>query len=295
MRLFLASALLLLAACSDTAEPVGPSLIVYAADDEPVNLSPLFDEFTAETGIPIAAVWGKSSANTDTVIAKQGAPADVLITSTVADIVRAADKGALRPLDAKLFASVRSELKDPDALWVALAHRHALIAAAPGADRDTGADYAALAEDAYEGTLCLSSIANPVNQSLIAWLIEELDRKPAERVVRGWVRNLAMPPYSSDAELVAALESGACEIGIVSSHANLHGLTSIEPVPLYLDVSAMGVGRHASSPERAQQLIDWLILNRPLEGLGAWQGKNVAIAGWRNEEARLLAERAGYN
>lgn len=296
MRLLLASAaLLLLAACSDTAEPVGPSLIVYVADDEPVNLAPLFAEFTSDTGIPIAPVWGKSSANTDTVIAKQGAPADVLITSTVADIVRAADKGALRPIDSGLLINVRSEFKDPDDLWVSLAHRHTLIAISPGTHSDTGNDYAALAEDANEGKLCLSSIANSVNQTLIAWLIEEFDRKPAERIVRGWVRNLALPPFSSEAELVTALESGVCQIGIVSMHANMNGVLTLEPVPQYLDVSAMGIGRHAQSPERAQQLIDWLILNRPLEDFGAWQGKNVAIAGWRNEEARLLAERAGYN
>jgi hypothetical protein len=56
----------------------------------------------------------------------------------------------------------------------------------------------------------------------------------------------------------------------------------------------MGVARHAQNAERAQQLIEWLILNKPLEGLADWSGKNVSIAGLRNEEALLLAERAGF-
>ncbi len=285
---------LLVTACGDTNLPVGPPLIVYASENDPANLLPLFAKFTADTGILIEPRWGDSRSNTDAVIAKQGTPADVLITSNVADIVRAADKGALRPISAESLGAVQSELKDPDGLWVSLERRVAVIAISPRGDALVSGDFHALGEPSYQRKLCLSSARNSVNQSLIAWLIEDLGLKSAERVVRGWVRNLASSPFASEEDLLAALASGTCEIGIVSMPASRTELKIIGPEPPYFDVTAMGVARHAQNAERAQQLIEWLILNKPLEGLADWSGKNVSIAGWRNEEALLLAERAGF-
>ncbi|MDH5621303.1 MAG: extracellular solute-binding protein [Gammaproteobacteria bacterium] len=287
--------LMLLVACGDTGEPDGAPLIVYASEDDPANLEPLFAAFTSATGIPLTPVWGSSSANTKAVIGKQGMPADVLVSSNVADVVLAAYEGALRPISTAALDAVHSALKDPDGQWVSLQRRVTVIAAAAKIDELATVNFETLATPAYLGKLCLSSIANSVNQSLIAWLIEDLGRKPAERVVRGWVRNLAAPPFASEAELAAALESGACKFGILSDRAVTTGMKITTPSPSYIDVSAIGVGRHAQNPERAQQLVAWLIVHHaPREGGEAMQ-RNVAIAGWGNEEARLLAERAGYD
>ncbi len=294
-RIVVSVALMFLVACGDTSQPEGPPLIVYASEDDPASLQPLFAAFTADTGIPVTPVWGRSNADTAALIAKQGEPADVLITSNVADIVLAGYEGALRPMSTAALEVVHSALRDPDSLWVSLQRREAIVAVSSKSDNLAPLDFAALATEAYLGKLCLSSIANPVNQSLIAWLIEDLERKAAERVVRGWVRNLAAPPFANEAELVAALESGVCQFGILSDRAVTAGMRTIVPSPSYIDVSAMGIGRHAQNPERAQQMIDWLIANHvPREDDERLQ-RNVAIAGWGNHEARLLAERAGYN
>lgn len=286
---------LLLIACSNDSQPVEPPLVVYASEDDPVNLLPLFAAFTSKTGITIEPVWGASRANTDALIGKQGKPADVLITANVADIVRAADEGALRPISSASLARVRSKFKDPDKLWVALQVHPVTVAVSPFGDVPVDGGYEALAQDAFRGKLCLSSIANSVNQSLIAWLIEDLELRPAERVVRGWVRNLAAPPYATEAALVAALESGTCQFGIVSASARTASMSTMRSLPAYFDVSAIGVGRHAQNPDLAQQLIDWLIVNHPLPDSADGSAKSVAIAGWKNKDARLLAERAGYN
>jgi iron(III) transport system substrate-binding protein len=286
---------LLMAGCSETSPPAGPALIVYASEDDPANLLPMFTQFTAATGIPIDAQWGDSGSNANAVIAKQGASADVLISSAIADIVRAADKGALRPISSESLAGVRRELKDPDSLWVSLSLRSTVIAFSPDSDELISDDYEELGLASNLGRLCLSSIKNSVNQSLIAWLIDEHGLKPAERVVRGWVRNLALPPFATEKELLAALLSGACQKGILSAPANSVGLRVSASAPEYFEVTAMGVGRHAHNPDRAQRLIDWLIVNKALEEFAGPSGKNVDIAGRRNEEALLLAERVRFN
>ncbi len=286
--------LLVIAACGVPEQPSGPAIVVFATEDDPANLPQLLDAFTADTAIPVEVTWGDSKSNTDAVIAKRRPPADVLITANVADIWRAGERGALRPLKGEAFASVIGTLKDPDSQWVALDRRFAVIAISPRSEVQSVGNYKALSSSPYQGQLCLSSINNSVNQVVIAMLIEDLGLKPAERVVRGWIRNIALPPFATEESLVAALVSGDCKLGIISASANTVGMKNVGPVPLYSDVSAMGVGRHAENPERAQQLIDWLIVNKPLAGSAENNGRNIGVVGWRHEEVMLLAERAAY-
>jgi hypothetical protein len=66
------------------------------------------------------------------------------------------------------------------------------------------------------------------------------------------------------------------------------------PSPLYIDVDGIGVSRHASQAASAQTLVDWLLRERTLSNSMSYDGSNIGLAGWRNEEAALLAERAGY-
>lgn len=293
--IMLAMAALAIAACNESKPPSGPPVVVYASEIDPTNLSELFAAFTEDTGIPVAPQWGKSSQNTDTVIGKVGLPADVLITPNIADIWRAADQGALRPINADAIAAVPSALKDPDRLWVALQHRPAVIVFSEGTADSSPPDYASLGAPSYQGTLCLSSVNNSMNQVLIAMLIDEVGLKRAERIVRAWVRNLAEPPFKSEADLYAALIAGRCSVGILSALVNTSGLPVHSPDVGYFDVSAMGVGRHAQSAERAQQLVAWLVEEQaPGSSLSSSPMPNVAIAGWRHEEVLLLADRAGY-
>ena len=292
--LIMVAVMLLCAACAEEKAPVGPAVVVYASEDDPAGLSELFGEFTDETGIPVSVIWADSRVNTNDVIHKQGEPADVLITPNIAGVWLAAEQGALRPLKGEAVASVDSLLKDPDLMWVSLAKRFAAIASSTtGHGVGTGA-YKNLGDNTFQGKLCLSSINNSINQAVIAMLIEDFGLKQAERIVRGWIRNLELPPFETEAKLVAALQSGTCQLGIISDAANTVDLNLIGPVPVYADVSAMGIGRHARNPERAQQLVDWLILNNPLGGLANSNGQNLGVIGWRNEEVMLLAERAAY-
>ena len=181
-----------------------------------------------------------------------------------------------------------------DRLWAALDIRYAIIVASPDAEFDGLDDYADLAKAEYRGSLCLTSVELPVNRSLIGMLIEDLGVKPAERMVRAWARNLARPPFATEVELVAAIRSGTCRYGVVSSTVRTDGLSAIRPNPLYLDIDGIGVARHAHAAESAQALVDWLLQEiSPLEPDSS-NGKHIGLAGGRDEDVGLLAERAGY-
>lgn len=282
-----------IAACDSTPRP--EVVVVYATAVDGTTLVEWFADFTDETGIPVNVIFGDSFTNTENVIANRGVPpADVLLTSTVTDIWRAADEGALRPIQAAAMEAVPQVLKDPDGLWAAVDVRYAVIGVSPHVQVGRVSDLDGLAHTQLSGQLCLSSSTLPVNRTLIAMLIEELGVKPAERIVRAWARNLALPPFQTEIELVEALQSGACGYGIFSSSMNTDGIKRISPEPLYIDIDGVGVARHARQPESAHRLVNWMLAQKSLREPVSSNGRNIGLAGWRDQEAALLAERAAY-
>lgn len=296
MRKFLGTALvaLSLVAC-DSADkgPPAAAIVVYVNVAQEDGLADRLSAFTEETGIPVTLTVAEDEVNVRNVIENRGVPpADVVITSTVIDIWRAADEGALRPLKATHVEDVPALLRDPDRTWAAIGVRYAKIVTA--ADAGLADDYGDFATAELRGKICLSTSALPVNRALIAMLIEDIGLKPAERLVRAWVRNLAASPFATEQKLVDALRSGTCGYGIVSDTADIQGLVSIAPNPLYLDIEAIGIARHARQAQSAETFVQWMLASSPLPQPESSNGRNLGLVGWRNEEVRLLAERAGY-
>lgn len=307
-------AIVLVTACDS--EPEAPQVryepvVVYAAYDDEEYLPTLFADFTAESRIPVTVRYGAAKQLVDEVIANRGSPpADVLLTTNTADVWRAADEGGLRPIAAANMPDVAANLRDPDNLWTALSLSVIAIAKGPDAKQAPPATYSELAKPTYSGSLCLSSSSLPVNRALIAMLISEFGLKPAERIVRGWVRNLAVPVFRTEDALVEALEAGTCDYAIVSDST---ASGRIQPDTIYVDIEGIGIARHARYPDSAKKLVNWLLsadvqvrhatatnthpvlANLPDSPLpGKISRKNVGLAGWQDNDAVLLAERAGY-
>ena len=317
-----------LVACSETGTPPGPRpepVVVYASYADQDFLPGLFERFTDETGMPVTIRYADEQENVARVVANRGAPpADVLLVPTISAIWLAAEEGALIPQrSAVIDAAVPDWLRDPDYLWTATGFRLGVIVYDPQAiDPDAGIDYASLAEPEYQGRLCLSSAQLSVNRALIAMLIDSLGRRPAELLVRGWIRNLGHPVFDSEAQLLEAILDGRCGAGIVSSSAvaetDPERLGIRVPATAALDAEAAGIARHARHPDAALTLIEWLVgkTAQPLLAAGNRHypanpaadspsgadraGRNKAATtnsgriGRNNEEALKLAERAAY-
>jgi len=287
-----AASLLCLSGCDSA--PRQEPVVIYVAGDENSSLASRLGAFTDATGIPVTLRFGSSGANTDAVIENRGSPpADLLLTDNVADIWRAADQGALRPIASAALKDMPEYLRDPDAMWIALnVHIAVIVKQSDDAAQNPGR-YVDLAEPQYEGTLCLTSSALSMNRALIAMMIDERGRRPTELVVRQWMQNLALPPFESEERLVDAIRSGACRYSILSN-AHATGLEVSVPDGAYFDTDSIGIARHARYPESAQKLLHWLLENPTMDVPDAVSRRNIGIAGWRDEEAVLLAERAAY-
>ena len=279
---------LLLGAC-DSAPPARVTVYV------PTHFEEQATAWLRESGLEVTVIAGDSRANTDLIVGKQDAPrADVLVTSGVVDIWYAADNGALRPIAGDAFKDLPDTLKDPDGMWAATESRYMTIGTAPGLDILASLDLQKLAAPELSAQVCLSTSVLEDNRALIALLIAEFGNRPAERIVRGWVRNLAAAPFASEEELIDALRAGNCRYGIISSAADAVGIERIDLASRYYNIQGVGVARHAQNPEAAQQLLNWMLAQGSWDELPASNSRNVGQAGWYDEEARLLAERAGY-
>lgn len=281
----------LLVGCSAPELPPEP-LVVYAAVEDGERLAATLGEFTSATDIHVDLRQGGATEHVDAMIAKTGDPADVLITDDVVEIWRAADRGALRPIASAAMSEHHASLRDPDALWFVNEVRPLAVARA-GDAAPWLVSFEELGGPSYAGRLCLSSPELVTNRALIANLIEQIGVREAERLVRRWVRNLAQPPYADEASLRAAVRSGACDYGIVSNPHTVFGNWEKAPPQAY-GATALGVGRHAASPEAAQALADWMLRHASVRIPSYAALPHAGIAGWRDEEVRLLAERAGY-
>jgi len=280
--------LLALQACD---APPAARVVVYV----PSELEAWAIESLPESGLNVTVIAGDSAALTALVIDKEDAPrADVLITSGVADIWRAADEGALRPLGDAALSGIPAVLRDPDDAWAAMDARPLLIGFTGDMPGPALSSYADLGSPELAGKLCLTISTLPANRALLGMLVAELGVKPAERVVRRWVHNLAAAPFASEEDLVAALESGTCQVAILAADPGRETWTVLTPEPACYAIHAVGVARHAQNPEAGQQLVDWILARVTLPELADAPERNIAAAGLYSEEARLLAERAGY-
>ena len=291
---------LLVTACTPE-QPVDKApqepVVVYAAFAEDEAVGRLFDRYREATGAVVIHRYGDAQAIVDDLIRNDiSPPADVLITRSATGAWRAAEESALRPLFSEaLHERVPDWARDADDLWYAMSADIAVIASSSGGD-DIADSFASLADAAFAGRLCLSSSRNAINLAAIAMMISQGGIRDTELAVRGWVDNLAAPPFATEAELAAAIAAGDCGTGILSRSVTQgsDGLEFQLPESTIATISAVGIGRHARNPDGAQELIEWLIDELPPIDAGELPLVNASTAAWNAEDARKLAERARY-
>ena len=281
-RCLLFVAIFLMAACDQAREQSASApIVVYAPGGEGADIAGVITEFTAATGIQASIRWGTSSDLTDAVIQKTGVPADVLLTDNVADIWRAADEGALRPVNAE-------GLQDPDGYWMAFSARQHYIVAGEGLAPQSSLDDLTTAAD---GRVCVVSAAQPDTRSLIALLIDADGLRETGRLLRHLRPKLYVPLLASNKAVLAAVQDGRCDYGIVTAGEVPLDMAAHPLLPITYNASAVGVGRHARNAEAAQQFVEWMTETQR-QAFDDWP--HPGIIGYRDEEARELAERVGW-
>ena len=322
-----------LTACGNSDHAETTNLTVYSARNEQL-IGPMLAQYQQlHPEVELSLVTGSAGPLLER-LRGEGAnsPADLLITVDAGNLWEAAQTGLLAELDSTaLQASIPDHLRDPDLQWVGLSVRARTLVHHPQrAPASSLSTYAALAEPEWEGRLCLRTSKKVYNQSLVAMLIAEYGEETTEAIVRGWVANLAAPPFSNDTAVLKAIAAGQCDVGIVNTYYYGRLLREDPELPLaifwpdqdgagvHVNVSGAGVLKASDNAQAAQQLLEWLAsaqAQKDFAGLNMEYPANPAVdavptvAAWGafkpnlinvNEAGRLqaaavkLMDRAGY-
>ncbi|MEN9837424.1 MAG: hypothetical protein RLZ79_1092 [Pseudomonadota bacterium] len=253
---------------AEAAEPV----VVYSARNEQL-IKPIFDRFTAETGIPVRFTTADAAVLIERLSAEgKNSPADMLMTVDAGELWNAANRGLLRPTRSTILeANIPATLRDPGNRWVGLSQRARTIVYHPNrVDPRTLSTYEALADPVWRGRLCLRSSKKVYNQSLVAMMIKARGEAATEATIRGWVANLAAPAFANDNQVMEAIAAGQCDVGIVNTYYLGRMLQKQPDFPVkvfwanqrgdgtHVNVSGAGITRHARNPAGAQKLLEWL-------------------------------------
>jgi iron(III) transport system substrate-binding protein len=321
-----------LLAFTSFAAQAAEQVTVYSARNEQL-IKPLFEQFTAETGIPVRYITDKEGPLLARLKAEgRNTRADMLMTVDAGNLWQAAEQGVLAEIKSPtLDKNIPEHLRDPQGRWYGLSVRaRTIVYSTERVKPEQLSDYAALAEPQWKGKLCLRTSKKVYNQSLVAMMIARMGEEKTEQVVRGWVANLAVPPFSDDTSLIKAIAAGQCDVGIVNTYylGRLQKDDPKLPVGLFwagqkdsgvhVNVSGAGVTKYAPNREGAIKLLEWLSAPEaqelfaginlefpanpdvPLDPLvkswGTFKADviNVSEAGRLQPQAVMLMDRAGY-
>ncbi|MBA1188245.1 extracellular solute-binding protein [Pseudomonas entomophila] len=307
-------------------------IVVYSSRIDEL-IKPVFDAYTAETGVPITFITDKEAPLMQRIKAEgQNGVADLLLTVDAGNLWQAERMGILQPIESPVIEqNIPAQYRAASHAWTGLSLRARTIAySTERVDPASLSTYEALADKAWEGRLCLRTAKKVYNQSLTATLIENHGEQQAEQIVKGWVNNLSTDVFSDDTAVLQAIAAGQCDVGVVNTYyyGRLHKQQPDLPIKLFwpnqndrgvhVNLSGIGLTRHAPHPEAATRLVEWMTgaqaqklfadINQefpanpkvePSAEVAAWGAFKaddipVEVAGKRQAEAIRLMDRAGW-
>ena len=308
-------------------------VVVYSARNEQL-IKPLFDAYKKETGVDVKFVTGQEGPLMARLKAEgANTPADILLTVDAGNLWQAAHEGLLKPVQSKVLdANVPAHLRDPKGQWFGLSVRARTIFFNTHKVKPAQlSSYEDLAEAKWKGKLCLRTSDNVYNQSLVATMIQHNGLPQMERILKGWVSNLATAPFANDTALLEAIDAGRCDVGIANTYYYgrlLDTKPNIKVKPYFanqkwqgthVNVSGIGIVKHSKNAAQAQKFMEWLSgaeaqnlfadLNSeypanpriaPDPKVARWGSFkqdiiNVSVAGKNQRHAIMLMKKAGYN
>ena len=247
-------------------------IVVYSARKEHL-IKPVFELYTKETGIQIKYITDKAPVLLQRLKAEgENTPADLLITVDAGNLWHAAKEGVLQPVSSEILTSnIPSHLRDPDNKWFGLSLRaRTIVYSIKRVQNGELTTYEDLSKPDWKERLVLRTSKKVYNQSLVAMLIKEHGDDATTKIVKGWVANLAAPPFSNDTKVMEAIIAGQGDVGIVNTYyfGRLAKKDPTIPIALFwpnqssggVHVNVSGAGVVAASKNKAAAIafLEWL-------------------------------------
>ncbi|MEX2463104.1 MAG: Fe(3+) ABC transporter substrate-binding protein [Balneolaceae bacterium] len=181
----------------------------------------LYSDFTELTGIEINLIEGSSDELIER-IRNEGinSPADIVITVDAGRLWRAKEAEVLQPHRSEYLNNViPSQMQEPEGYWVGLSERvRGIVYNRDRVSPEILKGYMDLAENKWEGKVCVRSSNNIYNQSLVASMIETYGEAETEEWANNLVQNFARSPQGGDTDQIRAVAAGLCDVALANHY-----------------------------------------------------------------------------
>lgn len=259
-----------------TAIPAFAEEVNVYSHRQPELIQPLFDAFTAETGITVNSSFVDKGMVERLQAEGARSPADLILTVDVARLGEVKDAGVTQPMDAEALSVIPATLRDDENQWFALTTRARIIYA----HKDRVADgeittYEDLADPKWQGRICTRVFTHDYNVALTAAHIAHHGEEATVAWLEGIKANLARKPEGGDRDQVKAIWAGECDIAIGNTYymggmlADDEQKAWAESVRIefptfenggtHLNVSGVAMTAAAPNRENALKLVEFLV------------------------------------
>ncbi|MGD6961562.1 extracellular solute-binding protein [Fictibacillus phosphorivorans] len=245
----------------------------YDVDDK------IFADFTKETGIKVNLIKGEEDELIER-LSREGkaTKGDLFFTSDAGRLHWAKDKDLLQSVESDtLNKNIPENLRDKDNQWFGLTKRaRVIVFDKKKVDESELSTYEALTEDKWKGKVLIRSSENIYNQSLVSSFISLNGKDEAKKWAEGIVNNMARDPQGGDRDQAKGIVAGEGDVAIMNSYYFGQMLNSEDPEEVkvakqlsvffpnqettgtHINISGIGVTKHAKNKENAIELMEYL-------------------------------------
>lgn len=268
MALVAAVAALVASGCSSSGDA---TITLYSGRSEDL-VQPVIDAFTEDTGINVVVKYAGSADLAGTILEEGDAsPADVFFAQDPASLGTVAQAGLFDALPSEILEKVPSRFSDDAGRWVGTSGRARVVVYDPTSISDTVLPPTedSFVDDQWRGQVGIA----PTNGSFLAFVAAKI-LIDGEESTLAWLKGMAAnnsPTYPKNSPIVAAVNSGEIDAGLVNHYYLLRalsenpdevGLNYFFPEPTAGSlVMPAGAGILASSKHKdeGRKFIEWLL------------------------------------
>ncbi|MCE5972120.1 Fe(3+) ABC transporter substrate-binding protein [Sinirhodobacter sp. WL0062] len=187
---------------------------------QPELVQPLFDAFTAKTGINVNVAFVEKGMVERLVAEGSRSPADLVMTVDIARLQQVVEAGVTQPVeDPALEAAIPAGFRDPAKHWFGLTSRARIVYAS----RDRVAEgevttYEDLADPKWKGRICTRPFTSDYNVALTAAYLAHHGAEATTAWLEGVKANLAKKPEGNDRSQVKSIWAGECDISLGNTY-----------------------------------------------------------------------------
>ncbi|MEM7243532.1 MAG: Fe(3+) ABC transporter substrate-binding protein [Pseudomonadota bacterium] len=243
---------------------------------QPFLVQPLFDAFTAETGIKVNVQFLNKGMIERLQAEGDRSPADLILTVDISRLTAVVDAGVTQAVDLPVLEeNIPAEFRDPAGHWFGLTSRARIVYAAK--DRVAEGEiqtYEDLADPKWKGKICIRPGTNAYNLALTSAVIAHNGEEAAKSWLEGVKSNLARKPQGNDRAQVKAIWAGECDISVGNTYYMKKMLDDqeqkawadsvrivmpkFEEGGTHVNISGMAMTKAAPNKDNAVKMMEWL-------------------------------------